>query len=89
MGLTAVVSSGAETTSGVPPSLSVSLAVGWIVALLATIYVFAYLDVLSAAEDVPRKTPMRIGLWALVVPLFFAFTGTIMFESMRVLGGYF
>lgn len=73
------------TSTGVPTLLSdqgIGVASIFVTALL--VYVLAYLNVVENSERDRRS--LRSLLVAVSVPLFFAFTGILAYESLAVIG---
>lgn len=90
MGLTAIISSSASSSSagaGVSASVTsmlspVGAGVGGIFVAAALIYLLAYLDLLDAVEV---ETSIRGALVAAIIPLFIVFAGIVAFRTMALL----
>lgn len=90
MGLTAIVSSAASSSSagaGVSASATsllspVGAGVGGIFVAAALIYLLAYLDLLDAVEV---EAPVRTALVSAIIPLFIVFAGIVAFRTLALL----
>lgn len=70
----------------IDPTIPEGLGVGWIAVLIAGIVLFAYLDIITTRSDDSVSISLKFGLWGLVIPLVVAIAGTLLYESLRVLG---
>lgn len=88
MGLTAIISSAASSSSaGVSASVTsllspVGAGIGGIFVAAALIYLLAYLDLLDAVDADAR---MRGALVATIIPLFIVFVGIVAYRTLALL----
>lgn len=92
MGLTAIISSAASSSASAGAGVSASatsllspvgVGVGGIFVAAALIYLFAYLNLISASEKEMRN--LHRMLVASIVPLFVAFGGIVVYRSLQIL----
>ena len=82
-----IVSASSSAAGGVELQAAVGLGVGGIFVAVSLVYLFGYLDLLSAVEmEESRARGLRSMLIAVIVPLSITFGSILLIQAGRVVG---